>query len=145
MHIFVPQHFSNLSIAQRSFEFSQLPCNLCSRAFLLQELLCGHPRHRNSIIRRIKNLETESTFLNGQITDLSQVASINVTPRIAFSGSGVTEVGREISLVLVGFDDIADAKGVYVVFEATSKCTCCCFPTYFGQCVAWNCQWEQTS
>jgi hypothetical protein len=84
MHVLVSKHLPNLSIAQRCFELSHFPRDLCSRIILRQEILrCSF--HSNGIIRSVEDLESQSALLDGKVADLAQVTSVNVTPRVPLS------------------------------------------------------------
>ena len=77
MHLLESQNFSDLSITQRRFILSHLARNLGLRIVLCQKLLCGL-LNRDCVICGIEDLKAESVLLDCQVTDLPQVAGVNV-------------------------------------------------------------------
>jgi hypothetical protein len=70
MLLLKPKHLPNLPITQRQLSLIHLTHDRCIRTELLQKLLPRDPR-RNRIIRRIENLEPNSSFC----TQRSQICS----------------------------------------------------------------------
>lgn len=77
MHVLESQNFSDLTITQRRFIFAHLTCQLYIWIILCQELL-RRLLYCYRIICGIEYLEAEPVFLYCQVTDLPQVAGINV-------------------------------------------------------------------
>jgi len=77
MHILESQNLSNLAITQWRLILSHLTSDLGFRVILCQKLL-RRLLNRDRIICGVEDLEAESVFLDCQVTDLSQVAGINV-------------------------------------------------------------------
>ena len=77
MHILESQDLSNLAITQWCLIFSHLTSDLGFRVILCQKLL-RRLLNRDRIICGVEDLKAESVFLDCQVTNLSQVAGINV-------------------------------------------------------------------
>lgn len=135
MNILVPQNFSDFPVAQRRLVLPHLSRDLCIRTLLRQEFLGRHPLDSNRIISGIKHLEPQSTLLDGQITDLSQIPSIDITPCISLTGCRVRKVGGEVSLVLMRLDDVSDSQSVDVILEASGEGAGCLLAADLGKCV----------
>jgi hypothetical protein len=133
--VLVTKHLSNLPIAQWRFIFSHFPRDLRPGIIFGQELLCSS-LHGNGIICSVEYLESETAFLNGKIAYLSKVTSIDVAPRVSFSGRRIVDVSWKVSLILMGFDDVADAECIDIILEATGKSACCLLSTDFRECVS---------
>jgi hypothetical protein len=136
MNILVSQHLPDLPIAQRRLILPHLPRNLRIRTLLCQELLRCHPLDRNRIVGSIEDLESQPALFDRQVTDLSQVSGIDITPRISFTRSGIGEIRREIFRILVWFDNISNSKSVDVVFKASGEGSCCFLTADLGKCVS---------
>lgn len=98
MHILESQNFSNLTITQWRFILSHLAGDLRFGIVLCQKLL-RRLLDRDCIIRSIENLKAESVFLDCQVTNLPQIASINVRPSIPLAPSWFRDIAREITLI----------------------------------------------
>jgi hypothetical protein len=120
MFLLEPQHLLDLAITQRRLPLIQVPRNRGVWTILLQELTCWE-RRSNRIIRRIKHLKSQSVFLDTQIANLAQIPCVDVAPRIALAHRRIINVFREIALVLVRLDDVADAQRVNVGVEAARE------------------------
>jgi hypothetical protein len=77
MHVPESQNFSDLSITQRRFILSHLARNLSLRIVLCQKLLRGL-LNRDCVIRGIEDLKAKSVLLDCQVTDLPQIAGVNI-------------------------------------------------------------------
>lgn len=127
------QHLSDLAITQRRLELTHLASDGRIRSYLLQVLLSRHSSS-NSIVSSIENLKAQTILFDAQITDLAQVAGIDVGPCISLSALGFTNDGGEVSFVLVGFDYVADAQDVNVaVVKAAGERSCGLFAADLGQ------------
>lgn len=129
MHVLITQHFPDLPIRQRRLKLTHLPRNLRTWTFLLQELLC-RSLHRDRIICCIKDLEAQPALLDSKVTNLTQIACVNIAPSVALSRRGVVDVSWEIPLVFMGLNDVAYPQSVDVILVATCKCTSCFLATY---------------
>jgi len=126
------KHLSDLPITQRCLKLTHLASNGCIGSYLLRVLLSGC-RGRNSIISSIEYLKAQTILFDAQAADLTQVASINVGPCISLSALGLADDVREVSLVLVRFDYVADAEHVDVaVVEAAGEGSCSLFAADLG-------------
>jgi hypothetical protein len=135
MNILIPQHLPNFPITQRRLIFTHLPRNFRVRTLLRQELLSCHPPHCNCIIRRIKHLKSQPALLNRQITNLSQIPGIDITPGISLTRSRVGEKGGEVFGVFVRLYHVSDSEGVDVVLEAAGERACCFLAADLGECI----------
>jgi hypothetical protein len=138
VNILEPQNFFDLPVAQRRLILTHLPRDLCVRTLLRQKFLGRHPLDSDRIISGIKHLEPQTTLLDGQITDLSQIPSIDITPCISFTGCRIGEVGGEISFVLMRLDDISNSESVDVILEASGESAGCLLAADLGKCVPRN-------
>lgn len=135
MHILESQNISDFLVAQRGFIFLKLPRVLRSWAMLVQELL-GSSLHRDGVVGCIEHLESQSALLDSQIANLTKVSGVDVAPGVALPRLGEVDVGREVTLILVRLNHVADAEGVDVVLETTGKRTSGLLAADFGQGVA---------
>jgi hypothetical protein len=85
-------------------------------------------------------LESQPALFDRQVTDLSQVSGIDITPRISFTRSGIGEIRGEVFRILVWFDNISNSKSVDVVFKASGEGSCCFLTADLGECVLEDCQ-----
>jgi hypothetical protein len=136
MNILISQHLSDLPIAQWCFMLTHLSRDLRVRALLCQELLSCHALDCNRIIGSIKHLESQPTLLDCQVTDLSQVPGVNVTPCISLTRSRVGEIGWEVLGILMRLNDISDSESVDVVLEASGEGASCLLTTNLRECVS---------
>jgi len=135
MNILIPQHLPNFPITQRRLIFTHLPRNFRVRALLRQELLSCRSPHCNCIIRRIKHLKAQPTLLNRQITNLSQIPGIDITPGISLTRSRVREKGRKVYGIFMRLNHVSDSEGVNVVFEAAGESACCFLAADLRECI----------
>lgn len=123
MNILESQNLPDLPVAQRCLPLSHLPRNLCVRTVLLQKLRSRNLR-RDGSVRSIEDLESQSTLLDRQITDLAQISGINIRPGIPLPRHGIVDIGFEISGVLMRLDDISNSESVDVALETAGECSC---------------------
>lgn len=114
------QHLPDLPVAQRRLPLSHLPRNLRVRCVLLQKRPRRHSRC-DGIVGRVEDLEPQAIPLHRQVTDLTEVASVDVAPRIPFPRLGPAYMPGEVARVFVRFDHVSDAEGVDVVVEAARE------------------------
>jgi hypothetical protein len=126
-----PQHISNLLITQRRLPLVHLPRNRTIWRKLLEKL-SRRERRSDCVVRRVEHLKPKPIFLHAQITNLTQVPCVDITPRIPLAHARIANVLWEIALVLVRLDDISDPEGVNVGVEAACETAGDTLATEFG-------------
>lgn len=120
MDILKSKNLSDLPVAQRRLVLSQLAGDLDVWVVLSQELL-GRTLDGDGVVGSIEDLEAKPALLDGQVTDLTEVTGVDVTPGVALPRRRVVDVLGEVESVLVRLNHVADAQGVDVVSEAAGK------------------------
>jgi hypothetical protein len=120
MFLLEPQHLPNFPITQRRLPLLHFSRDRRVGTVLFQELPCRECCG-DGIVGGIEHLESQSILLHTQITYLTQVPCIDITPSIALAHLWIVDVLWEIVLVLVGLDNIADAEGIDISIESTSE------------------------
>ncbi len=77
VHILESQHLPYLPITQRRLILAHLARHFGFGIILRQELL-RWLLHSDGVVRRIENLEAEPALLDREVTDLAQVARVDV-------------------------------------------------------------------
>jgi hypothetical protein len=79
-----------------------------------------------------------TTFRNRQITDLSQVPRINITPSIPLPRLRSLNKRREIPFILMRLNHITNSQRIYITLEPPRKRSCRLLATNLGKCISSN-------
>lgn len=109
--LFETKHFSDLSIAQRCLPLSHLTSDRRVWGVLLEKLRSWDCRC-DGVVCGVEDLESHAILLDTQITDLSQITSVDVTPGITLPRLRLSHVLGKISFVFVRLNDIANSKSI---------------------------------
>lgn len=120
MFLLESKNLSNLAVTQRRLPLIHLPRNGRIRRILLKELL-RRECSSDGIVRRIEDLEAQPILLYTQIANLAKITSINVRPSVPLADLRGLDILWEVTLVLVGLDDVADAERVDIGVEAAGE------------------------
>jgi hypothetical protein len=121
MDILVSKDFSDLPIAQWRLILSHFSRDLRPRTFLCQKFFGRHSPNCNGVIRRVKYLESNPALLDCQVTNLTKVSGIDITPCVSLSRRRIAEIGWEIPLVFVRLYYVSDAECIDIISEASGK------------------------